>query len=85
MQAIRVRRLPWSSTHPARYIATALAGKVIIKLGQIPDGVDHYRYAAEQLCRKFGWGGYGEMLGGTLADGSQVFVFDHHLSRKEEV
>jgi hypothetical protein len=83
MQAIHVRRLPWGNTYPARYIATAAAGKVIVKVGQIPDGVDHYRYAAEQLCYKFGWDAYGDMLSGTLADGSQVFVFDHHLSRKE--
>lgn len=84
MQAIQVKWHAPSNTRSARYTATAAAGKVSIKVGQIPDGVDHYRYAAEQLCVKFDWDQLGGMLGGTLADGSQVFVFDHPLSRKEQ-
>ena len=84
MQAIQVKWHAPSNTRSARYTAEAPAGKVTVKLGNIPagTGVDAgFRYAAETLCRKMQWDG--ELLGGTLANGDQVFVFDHPLSRKE--
>ena len=83
MQAIRVHYLPWTSTRPAKYIATAMAGRMQVSCGSIPAGTkDSYRLVAERFCDKMKWE-HGDLLGGTLADGSQVFVFDHPLSRKE--
>jgi hypothetical protein len=85
MQAIRVHYLPWTSTRSAKYIATAMAGRMQVSCGSIPAGTkDSYRLVAERFCDKMGWDMHGDMLGGTLADGSQVFVFDHPLSRKDQ-
>lgn len=86
MQAISVRYIPPSNHRGAYYVAEAPAGRIRIKLGNIPDNVEHYRYAAETLCRKFGWTEpeRGALLQGTLSTGAEVFVFDHPLSRKED-
>jgi hypothetical protein len=84
MQAIHVTCHAPTGTLPARYVATAASGKVGIKAGAIPADTDPFRYTAELLCKRLNWEDYGNLLGGTLADGSQVFVFDHILSRKEK-
>jgi hypothetical protein len=85
MQAILVRYTPPTKTRSGRYTARANAGRITVTAGKIPhDCNEPARFAAEALCKKFGWNdGRGDLIGGTLHTGDMIYTFDHPLNRKE--
>ena len=85
MQAIQTKYLGPTNSRGARVKATCAAGTVTVPYPYELSGQAVHRAAAQALCAKLGWtdaNGYEPMLGGCLADGSYVFVFDNALSRE---
>ena len=76
MQAIRTHYLPATLRKPARIVARASGGRVIVSrdVGDDEDIEAAHARAALTLYKKLGWSG--PMKGGTLADGSMAWVFD---------
>ena len=82
MQAIRTKYLPATNCKVSRIKATANSGSITISYPHELSGQAVHRAAAEALANRFHWLDDGsKLLGGTLADGSYVFVFDAPASR----
>jgi hypothetical protein len=83
MQAIQTRYFGPSNVKGSRIKAWAEAGSVTIPYPHELSGQACHRKAAQALVEKFNWPVhfYGELLGGQLADGSYVFVFNSELSK----
>lgn len=83
MQAIETKYIPATNTKPSRIKAIASAGSVTIGYHDCDGYDDAHRRAAIELCRKFGWSG--EIAGGTLKNGSQVWVIMRDESDREVI
>lgn len=77
MQAIQVKFLAPTNSRGARLKATCDAGSVTIPFPCELSGINASREAAQTLCNKLGWVAptYPPMVGGSLPDGSDCFVF----------
>jgi hypothetical protein len=82
MQAIQTKYLPATNFKPSRIKATCAAGSITIAYPHELSGQAVHRAAAEALVDKV-WKGKikDKLLGGSLKDGSSVFVFDNPWSR----
>lgn len=83
MQAIQTKYFGPTNSRGSRIKATCAAGSLTIPYPYALSGQAAHRAAADALITKLGWdkGYHGEILGGQLADGTYVFVFDHAMSR----
>ena len=83
MQALQTRYLSPTNSRGARIKAWSAAGSITIPYPHELSGQACHRKAAETLADKFGWNTpfYGAMLGGCLANGDYVFVWDNELSK----
>lgn len=83
MQAIQTKYLGPTNTKGSRIKATCAAGSVTISYPYDLSGMDCHAAAAKALVDKMGWNDahYGGLLGGQLADGTYVFVFDNAASK----
>ena len=82
MQAIQTKYLPCTDRKGARIKATCAAGSITITYPHELSGQAVHRAAAEALVDKV-WKGKikDKLLGGSLKDGSSVFVFDNPWAR----
>lgn len=74
MQAIVTNFIPSTSFQGSRIKATAEAGSIITAWDYTKKVEENHKSAAEELRSKFGWGGYGEIYGGDLANGDMCWV-----------
>ena len=72
MQAIIVKYFGAGNVRGSRFIARAKAGSVTQFYDHALSADQNAEAAAVALCKKFGWD-Y-DLVGGTLPDGSRVFV-----------
>lgn len=72
MQAIIVKYFGAGNVRGSRFIARAKAGSVTQFYDHTLSADENAEAAAVALCKKFGWD-Y-DLIGGTLPDGSRVFV-----------
>jgi hypothetical protein len=77
MQAIVVKRLPYTNTRPSRYKATCASGSLVRPCGHFCDTNDviDRRLLAEHMRDSFGW--KGTLHRGQLPNGDDVFVFEN--------
>lgn len=83
MQAISTKYLPVTNTRDSRIKATCAAGSVTISYPHEFSGMACHAAAAKALVEKLGWGfaHYGDLMGGQLASGEYVFVFNNDSSK----
>ena len=83
MQAINTKYLGPTNNRGSRIKATCAAGSITIDYPHGLSGQATHRKAAEALVFKLGWVDtyYGGLLGGQLANGDYVFVFNSELSK----
>ena len=81
MQAIQTKYLPATDTRGSRIKATCETGSITIAYPHELSGQAVHRKAAEALVDKFWPGIKDKLLGGSLKDGSSVFVFDNPWAR----
>jgi len=81
MKAITTRFLSPTESRGARIKASCEAGTFTSPYDYALDGQAAHRQVAEELVRRLGWS-CGPLLGGHLANGDYVFVFDNEWSRK---
>jgi len=74
MQAIQTKYFGPTNVRGSRFKATCAAGSVTVSMSYPLTLEQNHREAALALCVKLAWDGV--MHGGTLADGSMVWVFD---------
>lgn len=82
MQAIQTRYLGATNSRGSRIKAWASAGSITIPYPHELSGQAVHRKAAEALVSKLGWNDshYGGLLGGQVASGDYVFVFNNQVS-----
>lgn len=82
MQAIQTKYLAPTNSRGSRFKATCWAGSITVPYDYSVNVEPNHLQAAMALCVKLGWVApeYGRMAGGTLADGSMVWVFDDPMS-----
>ena len=72
MQAIHTKFLPPANVRGSRVKATAQAGSLTLHWDHALNADDNHTAAARAFATKYGWAG--RWYGGTLPDGSSVFV-----------
>ena len=72
MQAIIVKYFGAGNVRGSRWVAKAKGGSVTVPYDHALNADDNAEAAAVALCKKLGWDF--ELAGGTLPDGSRVFV-----------
>jgi hypothetical protein len=83
MQAITTKYLVATNTRGSRIKATCAAGSITIGYPHELSGMAVHAKAAKALVEKLGWGHahYGDLMGGQLASGEYVFVFNNESSK----
>jgi hypothetical protein len=83
MQAIITKYLPVTNSRGSRIKATCAAGSVTIGYPHELSGMACHAAAAKALVDKLGWNDahYGCLMGGQLASGDYVFVFNNDSSK----
>lgn len=82
MQAIQTKYLPATDFNPSRIKATCSAGSITIEYPHELSGQAVHRAAAEALVAICFPDNKDKLLGGSLKDGSSVFVFDNDWARE---
>jgi hypothetical protein len=72
LQAIRVKFRGPTNRQRARWLVAAAAGTITVPFQHAQSHDNEPLRAAQQLCKKLGW--KNALAGGTLKDGSYVFV-----------
>lgn len=77
MQAIQTKYIPVTNTRPSRIKASCAAGSVTVSYDHALNIEGNHKAACDALCAKLEWNTeyYTSMVGGTLLDGSMVWVF----------
>lgn len=83
MQAIQTKYLSATNTKGSRIKATCAAGSITIDYPHELSGMAVHAAAAKVLVNKLGWDDahYGGLMGGQLASGDYVFVFNNDSSK----
>jgi hypothetical protein len=83
MQAISTKYLSATNSRGSRIKATCAAGSITIGYPHELSGMAVHAAAAKALVDKMGWNDayYGGLMGGQLASGDYVFVFNNELSK----
>lgn len=76
MQAIQTKYFAPGNVRGARIKATAAAGSITVPYDHRLNTEQNHEAAARAFQAKLGWNheNYGHLVGGTLADGTYVFV-----------
>jgi hypothetical protein len=79
MQAITTKYFGPGAVRGSRFRAKCDAGSCWVSYDYEKNSEDNHRAAAEALLAKLGWTGT-EIVGGSLPDGSMVWVLEHPWS-----